>query len=96
MLDVIGTALAATYTRAFEFGPIRMAVLNASLLGTLISWFFVALLAIAALKLAFWVFGAALGIGTWLLFTVGPILLVGWLIVKIFRALSRPRDYSAY
>ena len=67
-----------------------------SLLGTLISWFFVALLAIAALKLAFWVFGAALGIGTWLLFTVGPILLVGWLIVKIFRALSRPRDYSAY
>jgi hypothetical protein len=67
-----------------------------SLLGTMISWFFVALLAIAALKLAFWVFGAALGIGTWLLFTVGPILLVGWLIVKIFRALSRPRDYSAY
>ena len=67
-----------------------------SLLGTLISWFFVALLAMAALKLAFWVFGAALGIGTWLLFTVGPILLVGWLIVKIFRALSRPRDYSAY
>ena len=65
-----------------------------SLLGTLVSWFFVALLAIAALKLAFWVFGAALGIGTWLIFTVGPILLVGWLIVKIVRHLSRPRAYS--
>lgn len=65
-----------------------------SLLGTLISWFFVALLAIAALKLAFWVFGAALGIGTWLLFTVGPILLVGWLVVKLVRHFSRPR-YSS-
>ncbi len=65
-----------------------------SLLGTLVSWFFVALLAIAALKLAFWVFGAALGIGAWLIFTVGPILLVGWLIVKIVRYLGRPRGYS--
>jgi hypothetical protein len=65
-----------------------------SLLGTLISWFFVALLAIAALKLAFWVFGAALGIGAWLIFTIGPILLVGWLIVKLVRYLSRPRGYS--
>lgn len=65
-----------------------------SLLGTVISWFFVALLAIAALKLAFWVFGAALGIGAWLLFTVGPILLVGWLVVKLIRYLGRPRGYS--
>jgi hypothetical protein len=64
-----------------------------SLLGTLISWFFVALLAIAAIKLAFWVFGAALGMGVWLLFTVGPILLVGWLVVKLFRYLGRPRTY---
>ena len=67
-----------------------------SLLGTIVSWFFVALLAIAALKLAFWVFGAALGIGTWLLFTIGPILLVGWLIVKLVRFLGRPREYSDF
>lgn len=64
-----------------------------SLLGTLVSWLFVALLAIAALKLAFWVFGAALGLGTWLLFTLGPILLVGWLVVKLVRYLGRPRSY---
>ena len=64
-----------------------------SLLGTLVSWLFVALLAIAALKLAFWVFGAALGLGTWLLFTIGPILLVGWLVVKLVRYLGRPRSY---
>ena len=67
-----------------------------SLLGTIVSWFFVALLAIAALKLAFWVFGAALGIGTWLLFTLGPILLVGWLIVKLVRFLRQPREYSEF
>jgi hypothetical protein len=60
-----------------------------SLLGKLVTWFFIALLAIAALKLAFWVFGAALGVGAWLFFTVGPILLVGWLVVKLFRYLTR-------
>lgn len=62
--------------------------------GTLLSWFFVALLAIAALKLGFWVFGAALGLGAWLLFTVGPILFIGWLIVKIFRFMSRPDEFT--
>lgn len=67
-----------------------------SLLGTLISWFFIALLTIAALKLAFWVFGAAFGIGAWLIFTVGPILLVGWLVVKLVRWLGQPRDYSDF
>ena len=65
-----------------------------SLLSTMISWLLVALLAIAALKLAFWVFGAALGIGAWLLFTLGPILLVGWLVVKLVRWLGRPRSYA--
>lgn len=63
-------------------------------LGTLLSWFLVALLAIAALKMALWVFGAALGIGTWVLFTVGPILLVGWLAVKLFRFFTRPAEYN--
>ncbi len=50
-----------------------------------LTWFFVAVAAIAVLKLAFWVFGVALGIGGFLLFTIGPILLVGWVIVKVFR-----------
>ena len=67
-----------------------------SLLGTLVSWFFVALLAIAALKLAFWVFGAALGIGTWLIFTVGPILLLGWLVVKMVRFFTRDNAPASF
>lgn len=63
-----------------------------SIFSTLITWFFVALLFIAALKLAFWVFGAALGLGAWLLFTFGPILLVGWLVIKFFRLATRPSN----
>jgi hypothetical protein len=66
-----------------------------SLLSKVVTWVFVALLAIAALKLAFWVFGAALGIGAWLLFTVGPILLVGWLAVKLYRFFTRPSGYDS-
>lgn len=66
---------------------------DGSLAGKVLTWFFVALLVIAALKLAFWVVGAAVGIGFWLIFTVGPILLVGWLAVKLFRALTRRPGY---
>lgn len=61
-------------------------------LGTLICWFLVALLAIAALKMAFWVVGAAVGLGLWLLFTIGPILLVGWLLVKLYQYFTRVDD----
>lgn len=62
-----------------------------SLLSRTLTWFFVALLAIAGLKMAFWVVGAAIGIGTWMLFTVGPVLLVGWLVLKVMRRLCEPR-----
>ncbi len=61
-----------------------------SLAGRLLTYFVIALLAIAALKLAFWVFGVALGIGYFLLVTVVPVLFVGWLVVKIFRLFTRP------
>lgn len=67
---------------------------NNSLLGTLITWFFVAVLAIALIKLSFWVFGVVLGIGTFLFFTVGPILLVGWLIIKMIRYFQRKDPYE--
>ena len=67
-----------------------------TLLGKLVTWFFVALLAIAALKLAFWVFGAALGFGMMLIFRLGPILLVGWLVMKLIRYFSRPSSETTY
>ncbi len=62
---------------------------NGSLLGRLLTYLVVAIVAIAVIKLAFWVFGAALGLGFFLLFTVGPILLVGWIVVKLFGLMTR-------
>lgn len=66
---------------------------NGTLLGRMVTWFLVALLAIAALKLAFWVVGAAVGIGIWALFTIGPILLVGWLVMKLLGLGRRESTY---
>ena len=67
-----------------------------TVLGQVVTWFFIALLAIAALKLAFWVFGAALGLGMMLIIRLGPILLVGWLVMKLIRYFSRPSDTTTY
>lgn len=65
-----------------------------SVLGKLITWIVVAIVAIAALKLAFWAIGMMVGIGSFLLFTLGPIVLVGWLVMKLVRGLNgRPRDH---
>ena len=64
-----------------------------TMLGQLVTWAFVALLVLAAIKLAFWVFGAALGLGMLLIFRLGPILLVGWLVVKLIRYFRRPGGY---
>jgi hypothetical protein len=65
-----------------------------STLGKLVTLAFVALLAIAALKLAFWLFGVAMGVGMVILFRLGPILLVGWLVMRFLRWLNRPKtDY---
>ena len=67
-----------------------------SLLSTLVTWLIVAILAIAALKMAFWVLGVVVGLGFHLLFTLGPILLVGWLVMKLIRYFSRPSDTTTY
>jgi hypothetical protein len=67
---------------------------NGSLLGRLITYAAIALVAIVVLKMAFWVFGAALGLGAFILFTVGPILLVGWVVVKLYGMLTRSRGYE--
>jgi hypothetical protein len=64
-----------------------------TMLGQLVTWAFVALLVLAAIKLSFWVFGAALGLGMMLIFKLGPILLMGWLVMKLIRYFSRRDTY---
>jgi hypothetical protein len=59
----------------------------------LLSWFILAVVAIIALKLAAWVAGAALSLVIFLLFTVVPLVVVGWLIVKLVRVFRRGDDY---
>jgi hypothetical protein len=65
-----------------------------SIIGTLVKLLLVALLLVAVLKLAMWVLGVAMGIGALLLFTVAPIVLVGWLALKFLRYVTRPRGTS--
>lgn len=59
----------------------------------LLSWFVLAVMAIIALKLAAWVAGAAVGLVFFLLFTVVPLVVAGWLIVKFIRLFRRGDDY---
>lgn len=66
---------------------------NSSLLRTLLTWLAVALLAIAALRLAFFLLGLAWSLGVFLLFTVVPLVLVGWLGVKVYRFFTRDPEY---
>ena len=66
-----------------------MAEHDKSLLKQILTWTVVGIVAVLALKLAFKVLGMAFGLVTFLLFTVGPILLVGWLAVKAWNAFTK-------
>jgi hypothetical protein len=61
-----------------------------SLVGRVVTWAIIGLIAILAAKIAFAVLGIVLGFAGFVLFTVAPILLIGWLAAKAWRAFSRP------
>lgn len=63
---------------------------NGSFFGTAVKWLVIGFLAIVALKVSLAVVGAVMGIALALFFTVGPLLLVGWLVLKLARAFARP------
>ena len=62
---------------------------DTSLFKQVLTWTVVGILAILALKLLFSLLGIAMGLIGFLLFTVGPILLVGWLAVKAWNAFTK-------
>lgn len=62
---------------------------NTSLFSRIVTWTILGVLALLALKLAFGLLGIVLGFAGFLLFTVGPILLVGWLALKAWNAFSK-------
>jgi hypothetical protein len=56
---------------------------------TLIKWAILVVVAVVALKLVLGLLGIVLGFAAFLLFTVAPIVLVGWLIMKAWQAFTK-------
>lgn len=68
-----------------------------SLLARIITWTVIGVVAVVAVKLAlrllgflFGIIGLVFGLAVFLLFTLGPILLLGWMGVKGWQAFTRP------
>jgi hypothetical protein len=67
-----------------------------SLLSRIVTWTVIGILAVLALKLVVRLLGFLMGfvgmvfgLVTFLLFTVGPLVLIGWLASKAYRAFTR-------
>lgn len=67
-----------------------------SLLSRVVTWSIVGILAVLAIKLAirllaflFGIMGMLFGMVAFLLFTVGPVLLVGWMAAKAWGAFTK-------
>lgn len=70
---------------------------NRSLLSRIVTWTIVGILAVLAIRIAvrllgflLGVLGMVFGVAVFLMFTVGPILLVGWLGMKAWGAFTKP------
>ena len=61
---------------------------------TILKWVVIGILAIVAFKIALTVLGIAVGLAGFLLFTVLPLVLVVWLVIKAVQWLGRPKDGS--
>ena len=60
-----------------------------SLLSRVVTWTLLAVLAIVAIKVVLHLVGVVLGLAGFLLFTVAPVVLVGWLAIRAWKAFSR-------
>ena len=58
-------------------------------LGKVLTWIVIGIVAIIVIKLALSLAGFVIGLGFMALFTLGPIILIGWLILKVLRYFSR-------
>jgi hypothetical protein len=62
---------------------------NSSLLATLVKWAIIIVIAVVALKLVLGLLGIVMGLAAFLLFTVAPVVLIGWLIMKAWQAFTK-------
>jgi hypothetical protein len=63
---------------------------NTPLFGRIVAWAIIGFVAIVAIKIVLGLLGIVLGFAAFLLFTVAPILLVGWLAMKAWNAFTAP------
>ncbi|HUE97377.1 MAG TPA: hypothetical protein VMN39_12005 [Longimicrobiaceae bacterium] len=63
-----------------------------STVGTVLKWIIIGILAIVVIKVGLTITGLVIGFGFFALFTVGPILLIGWLVLKVLRSFSNRTD----
>lgn len=68
---------------------------NKSLFKQIVTWTVVGIIAVLALKAILGLLGMAFGLIGFLLFTVAPVLLLGWLAVKAWNAFSKKPENEA-
>jgi hypothetical protein len=61
---------------------------NTPLLARIVTWAVIGIIAIIAIKIALGLLGIVLGFAAFLLFTVAPLLLLGWLAMKAWQAFT--------
>jgi hypothetical protein len=66
-----------------------------SFMGAIMKWMVIGILAIVAIKVGLAIAGFVIGFGFFALFTVGPILLIGWLVLKALRYFTRDSGHAA-
>lgn len=62
---------------------------NKSLLSRVVTWTILGVLALIAIKLVFRLLGVVVGLAAFVLFTVAPLVLLGWLALKAWNAFTR-------
>lgn len=60
-----------------------------SLLASIVKWAIIIVVAVVAIKIALGLLGIVLGFVGFLLFTILPLLVVGWLIVKAWNMFTK-------
>jgi len=65
-------------------------------LGTIGTWLVIGVVAVFALKIGLLLFGFVSRVALFVLFTLGPILFFGWLILKALRYFTRDTASSTY
>jgi hypothetical protein len=87
------------YSTTLERGAARSMILEHTMIGTLLTFFAVGLVTLivlgVVLSIVGTVFSLFFGIATFLLFKVAPILLVGWVVLKLLDRRKPKGELSA-